>query len=870
MADDQPNKVRNPINIYMKEETANILAENDPVEGVIAGLTSLEKALKTNRKDNDKTTDRLIGYVESHLKEAKGLQRASQDPQFRKQPGSYRFFSETADKLTTTLGKTVASVTGKVSNDMLKTTKKAYNVIDAINRMVRGVTKRDLGGANKDYYRERYDFEEKHMKLIMENRKNLSEEELSEKTRDVQRDKASTARGVQQNRNVGAERGNLGVEKAPRMQGELNQVLFREKYIGGAGGGGGGSKPDGDNEPPTVEPPVIEPPVIEPPDPIPLVIEPPEPEDFFDFDEVLNKVSITAKDVANALAKEIRRDLLREALEKTDYMMEKREKERKEKEKVLAEKEEAARLIRKRANEHKRLMDYRDMLNRSGDAFLKDEAAREKAEARAEAERAKREEEYNKSKEDLIVATGALITKTLKETFNKFFNRSASEVSKTITSFMDDPLMALINQTEYGVNAVGDIVSNVGTGMADIGMGIMSMSGLTKGLLGGGGGDGEGGEGDGEGSGGGGKGKAGSLKKIGGAVAGVGAVIAVTAKVVQGVLNAGLGIFKAIYTKLLESSPVLQGFAKMFKTAVNLIFMPIGNIMGTFFMAFGMQMINFAVWFNREFPKFKYSIIGYMTVGIASILKVYSSLSSIFSAGLRILASLLGLVPGMSGVTATIKGVATLIDRTSGPLNDLATDLFKVSNVAFKIQSDLNDGNISVDEANKLFEGKLENTNTTLNRIFEEVEKITTELISNENKSWVDRQTSKGDGSFWKGMGRNFVEWFTNDGADIAKNYKPMPVSQGIGDYLSEKIVDWFRGIGGKAHGGYISASPGGTLVRLGEGTRGEYVIPEGRGGFGNQPVINIEISGNIYGDDYLKKTIERSIKDALNRWNTL
>jgi hypothetical protein len=40
------------------------------------------------------------------------------------------------------------------------------------------------------------------------------------------------------------------------------------------------------------------------------------------------------------------------------------------------------------------------------------------------------------------------------------------------------------------------------------------------------------------------------------------------------------------------------------------------------------------------------------------------------------------------------------------------------------------------------------------------------------------------------------------------------------------------------ASGGYVPARPGGTLVRLGEGGQGEWVVPEGRGGSSNTEII--------------------------------
>lgn len=800
MAENQKPNVRNPVNVFMKEDTFNILSENETMGEVIAGLNELKKELKTQSKIDAKLADTMTKYVDRHLVEAKGLEKAFKDPGFRKKPGSYRFASETADKLTTTIGKTITSVTGKISDTVLKDVTRSYKIIDATNRAIKGVPVRDLVGKRADYYKGRYEFKQEHMDMLLKDPKDSISKFAS-----LLEDRLKTAMEVQENRDIGQERKDAGVEKAERLQAELQQKAHRHFYmLGGGGGGGGGGTPipeDGDGGGGGGGDEDASPPF--------------DPETF-DFDEVMNKITITAKDVANALAKEVRRDAIREALEKTDYMINKRESERKEKEKALAEKEAAKRAERDEKARIKHLIGKaeRDLFEK-GLQFQADLLQQDMASAEEESINARK-----KSIREAVLGGALVIGKAIQDIFNKFFNRTATEVSKSILSFLDDPVSAFLNHMEYAVNSLAGTAKKGGMGLLAAGSGMASVGGAV-------GSD--------------------AMMGMGKALGGIGAAVAIIGSVLQGAINAGLGVAKAIYAKLVESSPILQGFLKMFKTAVNLIFMPIGNILGTFFMMFGMKMINFAVWFNQEFPKYKYAIIGYITLGIASMLKVFTDFSMLFSQGLRALASLLGVIPGMSGPAGAIKGMAVLIEGTRGPLTQLASDLFATSNAAFAIQQGITEGTVSMEEAEGKLSGHLIEVNESLDNVFEEVKKITDELLKEQHVGWADRQIARGEGSFWRGLGQGFIDYMTSppETRDQSK----------------------FRGY---AHGGYIPASPGGTVIRAGEGTRGEWIIPDGRGSFGSSVVVNIEIKGDLYGDEHLKRTIERTVRDSMNRWNTL
>jgi len=56
-------------------------------------------------------------------------------------------------------------------------------------------------------------------------------------------------------------------------------------------------------------------------------------------------------------------------------------------------------------------------------------------------------------------------------------------------------------------------------------------------------------------------------------------------------------------------------------------------------------------------------------------------------------------------------------------------------------------------------------------------------------------------------------------------------IQETLRNYLGSLLTAVGVNVPAMASGGYVPASPGGTLVRLGEGGRGEWVVPEGRGG---------------------------------------
>lgn len=70
------------------------------------------------------------------------------------------------------------------------------------------------------------------------------------------------------------------------------------------------------------------------------------------------------------------------------------------------------------------------------------------------------------------------------------------------------------------------------------------------------------------------------------------------------------------------------------------------------------------------------------------------------------------------------------------------------------------------------------------------------------------------------------------------------------------------KGIPAFATGGYVPASPGGTIVRVGEGGEGEYIVPKSKmGGI----IVNVDARGSISPDE-VERRAERGVMAAIQR----
>lgn len=868
----EKNEVPNPIQIRMKQDTYDMISEGESIGAVISAISQLQKEVRASNKLTERERTNQAKWQTENIRYAKGLEAVLKDSKFTSYSGSYRFFNEYAQKLEFTLGKTMGSLTGKLTDETMKKVKEAHHIMDAMVRATKGLNKSERTDPKKQHIRDRYEFKREHLRALSK----AKGSELDKLYHDIHWDKVATSDQIQTNRDIALVWKELLGIKPPREGGEARQKTLAEMYMGI---GDGGSWVPGIEEPDWI-PPV--------PPKLPEEVE--EVRDsFISLEEIMSKITITSDDLLNAITKLLRKDMLKDMVEAHPIIMEYREREHKEKEKERLAKT-------KRAGEHKQMLDFQKRLDKWGTVFLKDEAVREKEEERlaktkragehaqlmdyrdkldqwgndflkTDDEQKKIEAKRSKTLRESIASAALIVGKSFLEIFDKFFNRSATDVAKSITTFLDDPLSSMMDHTEYAVNSLSGIFKKGGYAMAGVGMGAAAL-GEASGMK--------------------------TLAGMGKTLGVIGAVIGVGMTVLQGAINAGLGVIKAIYSKLKESSPILKGYAKMFQTAVNLIFMPIGNLMGSFFMMFGMRMINFAVWFNREFPKYQYSILSFMSGGLATIISMFANLSGLFSAGLRVLAYILDPLPGFSGAAFAIRGVADMIDASKVPLHELASKMFDVSTSSANLHNAISQNSEYIADFKTQLEEDMNGLTVSMDNLTTAMMVAIDEILSQEPElGWYDNLKKKGGGSFWKGWqttqeekgGGSFWKGFLKSYQDVGSKLDPMyhsrkGIDTSIGGPTGGDVLDFLSNIGelwrktrfsGRAHGGYIPPKPGGTVVRVAEGTRGEWITPVGMGVSREGGVnIIIEIKGNIYGDEALKRTIERSVNDALMRSNVL
>jgi hypothetical protein len=128
-----------------------------------------------------------------------------------------------------------------------------------------------------------------------------------------------------------------------------------------------------------------------------------------------------------------------------------------------------------------------------------------------------------------------------------------------------------------------------------------------------------------------------------------------------------------------------------------------------------------------------------------------------------------------------------------------------------------------------------------------------TELAAQQAIAAAALQAIIGDKSF-----EQFIAEKQAEAADLLRG-----IDRTLQEYLGSIITGLGFGVPAMASGGYVPASPGGTLVRLGEGGRGEWVVPEGRSGNSSKTEIIFSPQITITGTVNARKMADE-IEDAL------
>ena len=135
-----------------------------------------------------------------------------------------------------------------------------------------------------------------------------------------------------------------------------------------------------------------------------------------------------------------------------------------------------------------------------------------------------------------------------------------------------------------------------------------------------------------------------------------------------------------------------------------------------------------------------------------------------------------------------------------------------------------------------------------------------TELAAQQAVAAAALQAVLGDKSF-----EQFIAEKQAEAANLLRG-----IDETLKEYLGSIITGLGFGVPAMATGGYVPASPGGTLVRLGEGGRGEWVVPEGRGG-GSKTEIVFSPNIIIHADSStngrrVAEDVERALIEAVRR----
>ena len=196
-------------------------------------------------------------------------------------------------------------------------------------------------------------------------------------------------------------------------------------------------------------------------------------------------------------------------------------------------------------------------------------------------------------------------------------------------------------------------------------------------------------------------GKASKLGKIGGLLAGpIGIAIGATAVAVG-----------AIYKQMKKSSPVLQAVTDIMELAWNLLWMPLGNALGTALLPMAEWMINFAIAFNRLFSDFSWENL--IQFYYSALQMIWGPLSQIMNALPKLLidhwlqsASDFFRAVGLDGVADFFDKAREFYDSgldwiTNFPthMSDFVTDLITKLKAALKDIFNLGDSAKNISEA---------------------------------------------------------------------------------------------------------------------------------------------------------------------------
>lgn len=111
-----------------------------------------------------------------------------------------------------------------------------------------------------------------------------------------------------------------------------------------------------------------------------------------------------------------------------------------------------------------------------------------------------------------------------------------------------------------------------------------------------------------------------SLSSLGGKFTKIGKVATLLGGPIGAAIGIGVATLGMIYQQMKKASPVLQAVSNLFELAWNLLWMPLGNMLGTVLLPLAETMINFAIAFNQLFSDFSMQSLLDVTMRLGEVL----------------------------------------------------------------------------------------------------------------------------------------------------------------------------------------------------------------------------------------------------------
>ena len=314
------------------------------------------------------------------------------------------------------------------------------------------------------------------------------------------------------------------------------------------------------------------------------------------------------------------------------------------------------------------------------------------------------------------------------------------------------------------------------------------------------------------------------------------------------------GTITGIFKILKRSSPMFSGLLELFEMALMIFFLPIGNGLAKLFLPFVTRFLDLSIgfmdWADRNMPIIMVifgAILGGLT-GMAVVvgLALLAIVKELITANMMSLTSG-GLIGILVGVIIMIVALVIMYwDEICAFLGGIWDGIKKV--IGFIV-----DGIVAYF------------------KLVWELIKTIVDIIIKIWTFWIDIGiiifNAFLDGLKWLVLELPGIIWdaLKGIGGVVDSTIEGIPI---VGD-LYKGAKDVFGTIGGWlgfSEGGYVQASPGGTMAVIGEGGEGEWIIPDSKmaqmvnGGGSSNEMLQVNFYGPVYGVDDLEIKIDRAI----------